>query len=221
MDLLRLVIKLWDTWNLRGVIILSLSLQTFLILFGTLRKRTANTAAIMFIWIAYLLADWAASFAVGLISKAQGATPPHDADNADLLAFWAPFLLLHLGGPDTITAFSLEDNELWLRHFLGLSFQVMQNFQEVRFWLWKVGKHYQVFSLHFLSKKRYVDSSTLIDHKPLPGRSRRLHLFPDFSRKQGSGPDDPPLHIGHYQVWGEDPSPVPCKFEELPRIHAH
>ncbi|TXG68385.1 hypothetical protein EZV62_003320 [Acer yangbiense] len=41
------------------------------------------------------------------------------ADSA-LQIFWAPFLLLHLGGPDTITAYSLEDNELWLRHLLGL-----------------------------------------------------------------------------------------------------
>ncbi|XP_034696411.1 uncharacterized protein LOC117922381 [Vitis riparia] len=40
------------------------------------------------------------------------------------MAFWAPFLLLHLGGPDTITAYSLEDNELWLRHLLGLVVQV-------------------------------------------------------------------------------------------------
>ncbi|KAL6966478.1 hypothetical protein U1Q18_032258 [Sarracenia purpurea var. burkii] len=34
-----------------------------------------------------------------------------------------PFLLIHLGGPDTITALAIEDNELWLRHFLGLGFQ--------------------------------------------------------------------------------------------------
>ncbi|KAK1578056.1 hypothetical protein Q3G72_027163 [Acer saccharum] len=43
--------------------------------------------------------------------------------NTELTAFWAPFLLLHLGGPDTITAYALEDNELWLRHFLGLIVQ--------------------------------------------------------------------------------------------------
>ncbi|KAK1575877.1 hypothetical protein Q3G72_009082 [Acer saccharum] len=43
--------------------------------------------------------------------------------NIELTAFWAPFLLLHLGGPDTITAYGLEDNELWLRHFLGLVVQ--------------------------------------------------------------------------------------------------
>ncbi|KAK1572436.1 hypothetical protein Q3G72_032615 [Acer saccharum] len=44
--------------------------------------------------------------------------------NTELTAFWAPFLLLHLGGPDTITAYALEDNELWLRHFLGLAIQM-------------------------------------------------------------------------------------------------
>ncbi|GFZ17719.1 transmembrane protein, putative [Actinidia rufa] len=43
------------------------------------------------------------------------------------MAFWAPFLLLHLGGPDTITAYSLEDNELWLRHLLGLVVQELLN----------------------------------------------------------------------------------------------
>ncbi|KAG5063018.1 hypothetical protein JHK85_004201 [Glycine max] len=40
--------------------------------------------------------------------------------NPQLLAFWAPIFLIHLGGPDTITAYALEDNELWLRHFVGI-----------------------------------------------------------------------------------------------------
>ncbi|GJS76598.1 hypothetical protein Tco_0726479 [Tanacetum coccineum] len=35
-------------------------------------------------------------------------------------SFWAPFLLLHLGGPDSITVFALEDNELSLRHFVEI-----------------------------------------------------------------------------------------------------
>jgi hypothetical protein len=37
-----------------------------------------------------------------------------------LAFFWAPFLLVHLGGQDTITAFAIEDNNLWLRHLLNL-----------------------------------------------------------------------------------------------------
>ncbi|TXG54183.1 hypothetical protein EZV62_019439 [Acer yangbiense] len=120
--------KLWDKWNIRGVILFSLSLQTLLILMAPLRKGTANKLIILLIWSAYLLADWAANFAVGLISNSQGdrlRDHDHLRENSDLLAFWAPFLLLHLGGPDTITAFALEDNELWLRHLLGLIFQAV------------------------------------------------------------------------------------------------
>ncbi|PKI53205.1 hypothetical protein CRG98_026406 [Punica granatum] len=36
----------------------------------------------------------------------------------DVLALWAPTLLRHLGGTFTVKAFSLEDNELWIRHGL-------------------------------------------------------------------------------------------------------
>ncbi|OEL22027.1 hypothetical protein BAE44_0016954 [Dichanthelium oligosanthes] len=32
------------------------------------------------------------------------------------MPFWAPFLLLHRGGPDSIAAYSLHDNQIWLRH---------------------------------------------------------------------------------------------------------
>lgn len=42
-----------------------------------------------------------------------------------LVAFWAPFLLLHLGGPDNVTAYSLEDNKLWKRHLLTVIIQVL------------------------------------------------------------------------------------------------
>ncbi|KAA8526877.1 hypothetical protein F0562_008894 [Nyssa sinensis] len=65
------------------------------------------------------------AFAVGLISNGQGNDCDKQEVNEGLAAFWAPFLLLHLGGPDTITAFSLEDNELWIRHALGLVIQVV------------------------------------------------------------------------------------------------
>ncbi|KAH6794411.1 transmembrane protein [Perilla frutescens var. hirtella] len=119
---------LWETWDLRGFVLLSLFLQSFLILAAPLRRRTYSSWVILPLWSAYLLADWAANFAVGLISNSQSGkcstkNTASGSGNGDLLAFWAPFLLVHLGGPDTITAFALEDNELWLRHFLSLVFQ--------------------------------------------------------------------------------------------------
>ncbi|XP_020972451.1 uncharacterized protein LOC107626652 [Arachis ipaensis] len=63
-------------------------------------------------------ADWLATVSLGNLANNNN----HDQNSA-LQALWAPFLLLHLGGPDTITAFSLEDNSLWLRHLLGLIVQ--------------------------------------------------------------------------------------------------
>jgi hypothetical protein len=41
------------------------------------------------------------------------------------MSFWAPFVLVHLGGQDTITALSKQDNDLWLRHLLSLVSQVL------------------------------------------------------------------------------------------------
>ncbi|KAM5588464.1 hypothetical protein ABKV19_006748 [Rosa sericea] len=140
--------NIWEKWNLRGFVLLSLSLQTILILGAPFRKRSPSLFVTLVIWSSYLLADWAANFAIGLIANSQGDNPfapnPNNTGhfNSDLLAFWAPFLLLHLGGPDTITAFALEDNTLWLRHLFGLVFQVIaavyvfiQSFPKNKLWL--------------------------------------------------------------------------------------
>ncbi|KAJ6339450.1 hypothetical protein OIU77_007420 [Salix suchowensis] len=67
-----------------------------------------------------------ATVALGNLARSQGDSSGDGSKKANnsIQAFWAPFLLLHLGGPDTITAYSIEDNELWLRHLLGLVVQV-------------------------------------------------------------------------------------------------
>ncbi|KAH9669778.1 DUF4220 domain-containing protein [Citrus sinensis] len=114
--------KTWDNWNIRGVILFSLLLQTVLILLAPLRKGMGYKLIILLIWSAYFLADSAATFAIGLIAeRAINSQTPTKSN--ELLVLWAPFLLLHLGGPDTITAVALEDNELWLRQLFGLIFQ--------------------------------------------------------------------------------------------------
>ncbi|XP_028764521.1 uncharacterized protein LOC114722609 [Neltuma alba] len=113
---------IWGQWNIRIIILFSLFLQIFLIVSAPYRKRIRGGFFIFFVWLAYLLADWAAGYCIGLISNNQEQKATL-TQNDYLMAFWGPFLLLHLGGPDTITAFSLEDNELWLRHLLGLVFQ--------------------------------------------------------------------------------------------------
>ncbi|GLU06582.1 hypothetical protein SLE2022_236040 [Rubroshorea leprosula] len=116
--------KLWAAWSIRGFIIVSLSAQVFLILFAPFRKWTGGRCGKclgVLIWSSYLLADWVAALTIGLILSKQTRSP---IERSDIHVFWAPFLLLHLGGPDTITSFALEDNEFWVRHLLGLGLQV-------------------------------------------------------------------------------------------------
>jgi hypothetical protein len=116
--------RLWEVWNFRVCIIISLLLQALLLLAPPFRKRTRSKLLLVFIWLAYLLGDWIAAFSIGLISQShEGACKPKGRE--DVTAFWASFLLLHLGGPDKITSFSLEDNEFWLRHLIGLILQVL------------------------------------------------------------------------------------------------
>ena len=117
--------KLWNEWELRFMVLLSLFLQIVLIIFSNRRKYTFRPWIRILIWSAYLSADWVATVSLGTLSNSQGDSEGKLLDpNYTLMAFWAPFLLLHLGGPDNITAYSLEDNELWLRHLLGLVVQV-------------------------------------------------------------------------------------------------
>ncbi|KAF7113494.1 hypothetical protein RHSIM_RhsimUnG0119400 [Rhododendron simsii] len=111
--------RLWDEWDLRLLVLLSLALQIILSLFGNRRKYISSLWISILLWSAYLMADWVATVALGKLSDAEV-----NYDNGNTLgAIWAPLLLLHLGGPDTITAFSVEDNRLWLRHLFGLVVQ--------------------------------------------------------------------------------------------------
>ena len=121
--------KLWKDWELRVVVLLSLTLQIVLIFLGNRRKYTRRPWIRIVLWCAYMIADWVAIVALGVTSNNLGDVIESNGidgllnDGIQLTAFWAPFLLLHLGGPDTVTSYSMEDNELWLRHLLGLVVQ--------------------------------------------------------------------------------------------------
>ncbi|KAF7147763.1 hypothetical protein RHSIM_Rhsim03G0013900 [Rhododendron simsii] len=189
----------WNTWDLRVVILISLSLQILLIFLAPLRKRLSNAWITMLIWSAYLLADGTATFAAGLISNSQGNTSRPFTDPT-LLAFWAPFLLVHLGGPDTITAFSLEDNELWLRHFLGLGFQCwvvgyafVQSFPNYKLWiptllmlLAGIIKYIERTRALYLASSHKIKETSLSDPDPGPDYARFMEVY--ISKKEAKLP---------------------------------
>ncbi|XP_021838332.1 uncharacterized protein [Spinacia oleracea] len=116
------VMQLWNTWDDRFFMLTSLLIQALLTILAPYRKRSASRLVKFCLWLLYLSADAVALFTIGLITSSQDINSPQ---RQDLLAFWAPFLLLHLGGPDTITALALEDNELWHRHALQLAIQLI------------------------------------------------------------------------------------------------
>ncbi|XP_044489004.1 uncharacterized protein LOC123213595 [Mangifera indica] len=122
----EMVRKLWSAWEIRVLVLISLSLQIILNFFGSRRKYIARSWIKILVWSSYLAADWVATVALGnLATNVQGnCENSSPTASHELQEFWAPFLLFHLGGPDAITAYSLEDNELWLRHFLQFVVQL-------------------------------------------------------------------------------------------------
>ncbi|KAJ6912287.1 hypothetical protein NC651_014855 [Populus alba x Populus x berolinensis] len=100
--------------------LLSLFLQTILAICGDRRKYATGFWLRFVVWLAYMSADWVATFSLGILARSQTST----SANPNLIpVFSAPILLLHLGGPETITAYSLADNELWTRRILELGIQ--------------------------------------------------------------------------------------------------
>lgn len=112
------IVQLWANSGIRIVVLLSFTFQVFLFFCGGIRRqrRAASPLLAALLWLVYLLADSTAIYALGYLSHST----PHK-----LAAFWAPLLLVHLGGPDSITAYTIDDSRLWLRHLLTLVVQTL------------------------------------------------------------------------------------------------
>ncbi|CAN6373068.1 unnamed protein product [Urochloa humidicola] len=108
----------WKEWGIQLLVLLSFTLQVALLVLAELRRRIDSAVLRLFVWSAYMLADATAIYALGHMSVSS-MRPEHQ-----LMALWAPLLLMHLGGQDNITAYAIEDNKLWLRHLQTLAVQV-------------------------------------------------------------------------------------------------
>lgn len=113
------LIDIWKKWEIQVLVLLSFTLQLILLGFARIRRRKGSAVLRILLWLAYLMADSTAIYTLGHLSLRARSS------EKQFVPFWAPLLLLHLGGPDTITAYAFEDNQLWLRHLLNLAVQVM------------------------------------------------------------------------------------------------
>ncbi|KAM6595024.1 hypothetical protein CsatA_002727 [Cannabis sativa] len=117
--------ELWDSWNLRACLIISLSLQFCLLFAASLRKICKSNFIHLFIWLAYTLSNWIAAYGLGQTVRKPTRNLLDPNKSGDLYMFWAQFLLLHLAGPDSITTFSTGDSGVWLKSLTGLISQVL------------------------------------------------------------------------------------------------
>ncbi|KAG8037252.1 hypothetical protein GUJ93_ZPchr0023g33375 [Zizania palustris] len=114
------LVDVWNNWSMEILLGTSFVFQLVLALTAGFRWRGAASGAVRkVIWFCYVGADYVATTALGKFSVSE------TAGKRQLVAFWAPFFLLHLGGPDSITALELEDNQLSARYVLEFILRVV------------------------------------------------------------------------------------------------
>lgn len=75
---LESVRKIWNEWELRVMVLLSLFLQIVLVIFTNRGKYRVTPWIRILIWSAYLWADWVATVALGVLSNTQGDSEGED-----------------------------------------------------------------------------------------------------------------------------------------------
>ncbi|CAL5082827.1 unnamed protein product [Urochloa decumbens] len=117
-------IQWWEDSQLRALVLSSAFLHLFLFLTATTRALRIYSWFRLCIWLAYLGSDAAAIYALATLFNRHTAGAAATRTRSTLELLWAPVLLIHLGGPVSISAYNMEDNELWRRHILTLLSQV-------------------------------------------------------------------------------------------------
>ncbi|XP_066341527.1 uncharacterized protein [Miscanthus floridulus] len=172
-------VQWWEEWQLRILVLCSLFLQYFLFIAASLRKRCLPAWFKFLTWLAYLASDAVAIYALATLfnrHKRQEWLSTHRS-SASMEVLWAPILLLHLGGQDGITAYNIEDNELWRRHVLTAVSQITVAIY--------------VFRKSWSGEKRLLQAAILIFvpgilkclEKPFALKSASIHSIGDTSNK--------------------------------------
>ncbi|KAL6844569.1 hypothetical protein ACP4OV_025228 [Aristida adscensionis] len=117
----------WEEWQLRVLVLASLAVQWVLFLSSLRRRHAIPPWFRSLIWLAYLGSDAVAIYALATLfnrRRNMDSRSLSQGGSSILEVVWAPILLMHLGGQDNITAYNIEDNELWRRHVLTAVSQI-------------------------------------------------------------------------------------------------
>ncbi|KAF7075957.1 hypothetical protein CFC21_080681 [Triticum aestivum] len=126
MGLVSGALKWWEEWQLRILVLSSLCVHFFLYFSMWVRRVPGLRRLRVVVWMAYIGGDALAIYALATLFNRhkQWTADAVGESSSDLEVIWAPVLLIHLGGHVTLSAYCVEDNELWLRHVITLVSQV-------------------------------------------------------------------------------------------------
>ncbi|KAL2335802.1 hypothetical protein Fmac_010248 [Flemingia macrophylla] len=116
--------ELWDLWGLETLVLLSFIIQVILTVYGSRRKDIPGMWIRFTVWFTYFLSASLPKIIIGKLTVIPGSDPNKRNIIRELKALFAPLLLVQIGNPDAITAYSIEDNKLGLRQLLSLVLQV-------------------------------------------------------------------------------------------------
>ncbi|GJN34619.1 hypothetical protein PR202_gb23299 [Eleusine coracana subsp. coracana] len=112
----------WEESQLRVLVLSSLIIQWLLFVSSISRRFAIPRWFRPIIWLAYLGSDAVAIY--GLATLFNRHKNQDRGGSSILEVVWAPVFLIHLGGQDGITAYNMEDNELWTRHVVTAVSQI-------------------------------------------------------------------------------------------------
>ena len=120
------LLRWWEEWQLRILVLGSLLLQFLLLVASRVRSGRPTFPFRSCVWLAYLASDALAIYALATLFNRHNKLPNKGGDgtsnsNGNLEILCAPILLIHLGGQHPMTAYSIEDNELWRRHIVTVA----------------------------------------------------------------------------------------------------
>lgn len=96
-----------ETLVLIGIVVLFL-----LLVLGSYRRQCSNGIVKIIVWAAYTVSYTLVSYTIGLMQS-------YNYRGSSLFAVWAVCLLLILGNVDSLSAYSLHDNDNWKRIYIG------------------------------------------------------------------------------------------------------
>lgn len=114
----------WQEWQLRVLVLGSLSMQFFICFSVTLRTFAIPSWLRFLMRAAYMGGDAIAFYALTILFSRYEEHHTADGGSSTLELLWAPILLAHLGGHNSIVVHSLQDYMQWSKDTTVVAFKV-------------------------------------------------------------------------------------------------